>query len=128
MSALTHSCEPGCVMAALYSNENFPGRVVEERRLLGHDLLSSYEAGRANPKIPDDQVLAFATEQRRAVVTLNRFDFIRLHGETQATHTGIILCTRDDADPAAFAHRIHAAILAAGDLTGQLIRVVRPSA
>ena len=87
-------------MANLYSNENFPRQVAEELRLLGHDLLSSFEAGRANQQVPDEQVLAFATEQRRAVLTLNRFDFIRLHRETQAAHAGIIVCTRDDADAA----------------------------
>lgn len=114
-------------MAALYSNENFPRRVVEELRLLGHDVLSSLEAGRANQKIPDEQVLAFATAQRRAVLTLNRFDFIRLHRENQGAHAGIVVCTRDDSDPVAFASRIHAFITAAGDLPGKLIRVVRPS-
>jgi hypothetical protein len=56
-------------MANLYSNENFPRRVAEELRLLGHDVLSSFEAGRANQQVPDEQVLAFATEQRRAVLT-----------------------------------------------------------
>jgi hypothetical protein len=45
-------------MAAIYSNENFPKRVGEELRRLGHDVLTSYEAGQANQKIPDDQVLA----------------------------------------------------------------------
>jgi hypothetical protein len=45
-------------MAAIYSNENFPKRVVEELRRHGHDVLTSYEAGQANQKIPDDQVLA----------------------------------------------------------------------
>lgn len=45
-------------MAAMDSNENFPKRVVEELRRLGHDVLTSYEAGQANQKIPDDQVLA----------------------------------------------------------------------
>lgn len=114
-------------MASLYSNENFPRRVVEELRLLGHDLLTSFEAGRANQKIPDEEVLAFATEKGRAVLTLNRLDFIRLHRETQGVHAGIIVCTRDDADPRAFARRIHSALLAAGILTGKLIRVVRPS-
>ncbi len=114
-------------MASLYSNENVPRRVVEELRLLGHDVLTSFEAGRANQKIPDDQVLAFATEQRRAVLTLNRLDFIRLRRDTQGAHAGIIVCTRDDADPAAFARRIHAAVADAGDPVGQLIRVVRPS-
>jgi hypothetical protein len=114
-------------MANLYSNENFPRRVAEELRLLGHDLLSSFEAGRANQQVPDEQVLAFATEQRRAVLTLNRFDFIRLHRKTQAAHAGIIVCTRDDADPVAFARRIHSALITAGDPAWQLIRVVRPS-
>ena len=114
-------------MARLYSNENFPRRVVEELRMLGHDLLTSYEAGRANQKVPDDQVLAFASEQRRAVLTLNRHDFICLHRETQGAHAGIIVCTRDDADPAAFAGRIHSAIAATEDLAEQLVRVVRPS-
>jgi len=71
-------------MAALYSNENFPRRVVEELRRVGNDVLTSYEAGRANQRIPDDQVLSFATGQQRAVLTLNRLDFIRLHRDTQS--------------------------------------------
>ncbi len=35
-------------MASHYSNENFSRRVVAQLRLLGHDLLTSFEAGRAN--------------------------------------------------------------------------------
>ena len=58
-------------MARLYSNENFPKRVVVELRILGHDVLTSFEA--------------------------------------------------------AFAHRIHAALVGTGDPAGQLIRIVRPS-
>lgn len=114
-------------MARIYSNENFPRRVVEELRVPGHDVLTSFEAGRANQKVPDADVLAFATAQQRAVLTLNRFDFIRLHRETSGTHGGIVVCTRDDADPVAFARRIHTAVAVAGDPCGQLIRVVRPS-
>jgi len=109
-------------MASLYSNENFPRRVVDELRLLGNDVLTSYEAGRANLKFPDDQVLAFATGQQRAVITLNRLDFIRLHRDTQGAHAGIVVCTRGDADPATFAHRIHSALSTHGNPTGQLIR------
>lgn len=116
------------MMARIYSNENFPKRVVEELRRLGHDVVTSFEAGRANQKVPDEDVLAFATEQQRAVLTLNRFDFIRLHGGTQGAHGGIIVCTRDDFDPAAFASRIDTAITAAGNPVGQLIRVTRPQA
>jgi hypothetical protein len=113
-------------MASLYSNENFPRRVVEELRRLGNDVLTSYEAGRANQKVPDDQVLAFATGQQRAVLTLNRLDFIRLHRYTQGAHAGIIVCTRDDAAPAAFAHRIRSALTTHRNPTGQLIRIVKP--
>ena len=114
-------------MALLYSNENFPKRVVEELRRLGHDVLTSLEAGRANQKIPDDQVLSFGAEQNRAVLTLNRHDFIRLHRETHGAHAGIVVCTRDDANPAPFAQRIDSALAAAGDPAGQLIRIVKPS-
>ena len=49
--------------------------VLDLRRILDH---YDSEAGRANQKIPDDQVLAFATEQRPAVLTLNRLNFLRL--------------------------------------------------
>ena len=78
-------------------------------------------------EVPDDEVLTFATEQGRAVLTLNRLDFFRLHRSTGSQHGGIIACTRDDADPEALAQRIHAAITTGSDLAGQLIRVVRPS-
>ena len=114
-------------MAAIYANENFPRRVVLELRLLGHDVLTSHEAGRANQMVPDDEVLKFATEQKRAVLTLNRLDFFRLHRSTSGQHAGIIACTRDDENPAAFARRIHAAIAVSTFLAGQLIRVVRLS-
>jgi hypothetical protein len=114
-------------MGFLYSNENFPRRVVEALRTLGHDVLTSFEAGRANQKIPDDQVLSFATEVGRVVLTLNRLDFIRLHREGGGAHAGIVVCTRDDANPVLFAERIHSALVAAGDPVGQLIRVVKPA-
>lgn len=114
-------------MARIYSNENFPHRVVEALRELGHDVLTSQEAGRANQKVQDDQVLSFATDEQRAVLTLNRLDFFRLHRSINGNHSGIIACTRDDANPVAFAQRIDAALAAVGDLAGQIIRVVRPS-
>ena len=113
-------------MARIYANENFPRRVVEALGLLGHDVLTSQEAGRANRKVPDDEVLRFATEQQRAVLTLNRLDFFRLHRSTDGRHAGIIACTRDDANATALAQRIDDTIAVAGDLAGQLIRVVRP--
>jgi hypothetical protein len=57
-------------MARLYAHEQYPYPVVELLRALGHDVLTVQEAGRANQKIPDPDVLAFASSGKRAV---NRF-------------------------------------------------------
>ena len=62
-------------MARMYANENFPCSVVERLRQLGHDVLTSREAGNADQAIPDDEVLRFAISENRAVLTLNRRDF-----------------------------------------------------
>jgi hypothetical protein len=111
-------------LARLYSNENFPLPVVEELRRLGHDVLTILDAGRAGEGVTDPEVLRLATADGRAVLTLNRRDFIRLHTR-DAGHAGIIACTAE-ADFAGQAARVHTAIEQAGDLRGQLIRVNRP--
>ncbi|GAP99694.1 DUF5615 family PIN-like protein [Leptolyngbya sp. NIES-2104] len=112
-------------MARLYADEQFPFLTSEHLRQLGHDVLTVQEAGKANQGIPDDQVLAFATEQSRAILTLNRRDFIRLHNQ-DSNHAGMIACT-DDGNKIRLAERINAAIQAEETLNGKLIRVVRPS-
>src|SRR4051794_20695749 len=66
-------------MARLYSNENFPLPVALELRRLGHDVLTVQEAGNAGQRIPDDEVLRFATSEARAVLTINRRHFVKLH-------------------------------------------------
>jgi hypothetical protein len=66
-------------MARLYTNENFPLKATLLLRALGHDVLTSQEAGNANQAIPDAEVLRFAAEIGRAVLTINKRDFIRLH-------------------------------------------------
>ena len=109
----------------MYSNENFPLPVVEELRRLGHDVLTIQETGKAGQAERDEVVLEYAVVDDRALLTLNRKHFIRLHGE-RPQHFGIVVCTVD-ADFAGQAARIHAAVNAAGDLRGQLIRVNRPS-
>lgn len=81
-------------MIKLYSNENFPMDIVRELRKFGYDVLTSYEAGQANQGIPDDQVLTFATQNERVVITLNRDDFIALH-RSGISHNGIIICKTD---------------------------------
>ena len=111
-------------MARLYANENFPLEVTEALRKLGHDVLTVQEAGYAGKAVPDDEVLAFATTQARAVITLNRRDFIRLH-LSDSNHAGIIVCTQD-ADVLGQARRIHQAIEETGVIEGVLIRVNKP--
>jgi predicted nuclease of predicted toxin-antitoxin system len=112
-------------VARLYSNENFPLPVVESLRTLGHDVLTIQDQGRASEAVSDPEVLNLAIAEERAVVTLNRRDFIRLHNR-QPDHWGIIVCTVDP-DFARLATRIHEAIQACADLRGQLIRVNRPT-
>lgn len=112
-------------MAYLYADEQFPRKVSQQLRLLGHNVLTIQEAGYGNFGIPDEEVLDFAMSSDRAVLTLNRQDFIRLHRLTP-NHSGIIVCT-NDLDRCRMASRIHEAIAAEESLNGKLIRVIRPS-
>lgn len=112
-------------MARLYANENFPRPVVEGLRQLGHDVLTIQDAGGGEQTIPDAEVLMEASSNRRAVLTLNRKHFIGLHHE-QPQHAGIVVCTFD-ADFGRQAQQIHAALEAQPALTGQLLRVNRPT-
>jgi Domain of unknown function (DUF5615) len=112
-------------MTAIYANENFPLPVVEELRRLGYDVLTRRDAGNAGRAVPDAEVLAYAVAQQRALVTINRKHFMRLHRDFPV-HAGIIVCTYDP-DFAAQAARIAAALADQPDIAGQLLRVNRPS-
>src|SRR2546430_10082812 len=109
----------------LYADENFPLRTVEELRRLGHDVLTALEDGRANQSIPDEDLLARATEIGRTLLTINRLDFKRLH-RRMPDHAGIIICT-EDPDRIGQAQRVAASIAEAGELRGQLLQVFRPA-
>src|SRR5437660_1564387 len=109
---------------ALYADENFPLRAVEELRRLGHGVLTALEDGRANLSIPDEDLLARATQIGRTLLTINRLDFKRLHRQ-MPEHAGIIICT-EDPDRVGQAQRV-ASIAEAGALRGRLLRVYRPA-
>lgn len=111
-------------MAAFYADENVPLPVVESLRSLGHDLLTAFEAGQANQRIPDHEVLAFAARQDRALLTHNRRDFIKLHAAEGTAHAGLVVCTVDS-DASAMASRIHRAVADQPTLKGVLLRVNR---
>ncbi|MCI0358670.1 MAG: DUF5615 family PIN-like protein [Planctomycetaceae bacterium] len=93
-------------------------------RQLGHDVLTTQQSDQSGEGIPDPAVLGFAISDKRAILTINRRDFLRLHRASQE-HCGIIVCTVDQ-DFARQAERIHAAIEKAESIDGQLIRVNRP--
>jgi predicted nuclease of predicted toxin-antitoxin system len=112
-------------MARLYMDEQFPKVVSQLLREMGHDVLTVQEAGKGNLGIPDEDVLDFAISENRAVVTLNRDDFIRLH-RADSQHFGIIVCTNDP-DRSRMASRINEAIVDRESLQDNLIRVVRPA-
>lgn len=111
-------------MARLYANENFPYPVVEQLRRLGHDVLTIQETGKGGRALPDDDVLIFASQDKRALLTLNRKDFINLHGKNPH-HFGIVACTFDP-DFERQAQRVHDAINSTPQMEGKLMRVNRP--
>ncbi len=112
-------------MVRFYADEQFPFQVVELLRNLEHDVLTVQEAGNANQRIPDDEVLMFAISQERSILTINRIDFIRLHRRDD-NHFGIVVCT-NNRNWEQFAERIDGTVRAEESLQRKLVRVVRPS-
>jgi len=90
-----------------------------------YDVLTSQDAGNAGQALPDEVVLRFATDQGRALLTINRKHFLKLH-RASPSHAGRILCTLD-LDFAGQAARIHAALTGLADLAGQVVRINRPA-
>ena len=108
-------------MASLFADENFPTPVTRRLRKLGHDVLTCGDVDITNRRIPDDIVLEFASRLERAVLTVNRDDFVALH-DRGAAHAGIIAWdAASDFD--ALAYRVHRAIIAEASLSGRLVEV-----
>ncbi len=57
-------------MARLYSNENFPLEAVRRLRSMGHDVLTSFEAGQA--KRIDGALRSLQQDLSNAVIRVNR--------------------------------------------------------
>jgi hypothetical protein len=57
------------------------------------------------------------------VITSDRHDYLRLH-RAGVSHAGIVTVT-EEPHAGALARRVHAALNAAGDLRGRLLRVTR---
>jgi len=112
-------------VARFYSNENIAQQVVTELRGLGHDVLTSLDAGKANAALADAEVLEFAVAEGRILLSNNRRHFLELHRHRTGDHAGIVVCTFDP-DFRAQALRIHTAVAAVPDIKNTLIRVNRP--
>ena len=110
-------------MVRLYSNEGFPLPVVTILRSAGLDILTVQEAGYANKGIDDSEVLEFARCKGRAVLTLNRKHFIRLH-QQDSNHHGIIVCTQD-LDFLRQARNIERTLCTERSLLKKLVRVTK---
>jgi len=80
----------------LYLNEHLSPRLVIQLSKHGFDATSSREAQRLSDT--DNEQLAFAVSEKRAMVTFNAGDFVRLHEKYLAEgqeHWGIILSTEE---------------------------------
>ena len=110
-------------MARLFADENFPNPAVEGLRQLGHDVMTVAQADLAGLGIPDEEVLAFAHADGRAVQTHNRKHFRNLHNIGRP-HSGMVLCT-EDVDFNSLATRVDQALSQVAYLAGQVIRVTR---
>jgi predicted nuclease of predicted toxin-antitoxin system len=77
----------------LLLDEMFSDNIAQQLRAKGYDVISVV-ADPALVGLPDEQILAYATTQGRALATANIKDFVPLDGRYRAAgqpHTGLIL-------------------------------------
>jgi hypothetical protein len=78
---------------SLLLDEMFSDSIAQQLRAKAHDVISVV-ADQALVALPDEQILAHATAEGRALVTANIKDFIPLDGRYRAagqSHAGLIL-------------------------------------
>lgn len=76
----------------LYLDRHIMGRLAVDLRGRGYDVVRTEEVGKDTA--PDEEQLAFATAENRAVLTFNIRDFAPLHEAWQAAgraHAGVIV-------------------------------------
>ena len=80
------------LLVRLYFDRHIMKRLAADLRGRGYDVLTTEEAD--NDTASDEEQLAFATAENRAILTFNIRDFAPLHEQWQAAgqpHTGIIV-------------------------------------
>jgi Domain of unknown function (DUF5615) len=108
-------------VANLYVDEQFPLPVSTRLKALGHSILTVQEANKLG--YSDLDVLVFARNHNRIVLSQNRQDFIRLHNNYPIL-AGIIVCT-EDRDLEALAQRINQMLLGTESFENKLFRINR---
>ena len=76
----------------LFLNEDVHTKLGKALRQRGFDVITTFEAGMSGS--PDEEQLAFAASQGRAILTFNRGDYARFHkryAEHGWQHCGIIV-------------------------------------
>jgi len=91
---------------------------------MGHDVITVVDTGKAGQALTDKVILQLTGADQRALVTLNRRHFVRLHA-AEPNHAGIIVCSLD-LDFEGQAARIDQAVATQQSLVGRLVRVNRP--
>jgi len=89
---MSASDSPEELFVRLYLDRHVKPRLAADLRAHGYDVRTTQEAGMDTA--PDDEQLAFAAGERRAILTFNIRDFAPLHGQWAAagrTHFGIIV-------------------------------------
>jgi uncharacterized protein with PIN domain len=110
-------------MFRFYADENLSVRLVNKLKYFGYDIVTAYEFGQGNQRIPDEQVLSIATVEARAVLTFNRNDFRDLH--YAGKHHAGILIGKDDRDVERQAQAIHQYLQTQSTLANRCLRVLK---
>ncbi len=78
----------------VFTDEHIFKDLASELRKRGFDVEGCHEAGLANQRISDEDLLTYATRSGRAILTENRADFVLLDAAWKAAgrqHAGVIL-------------------------------------
>lgn len=81
----------------LFTDEMVYRDLASALRRLEYDAMSSHEAGRVGQGVSDEEQLAYATQQGRAILTRDVEDYTRLSAAWRRRgreHAGIIVYTR----------------------------------
>src|SRR5947208_2312914 len=89
---MPNSPAPEGLFVRLYFDRHIMARLADDLRTSGYDVLTTEEAGLDTAT--DEEQLAFATGEGRAILTFNIRDFAPLHRQWLAagrSHAGIIV-------------------------------------